>query len=373
MMRHRCGVVLALWTVACGAQPSTAETMGAEPSGASATGDDVTTAPRASEQASERTEQPGQPEREAESDVANNALDDIARRARALAMTAQNGCGASPLLDGALIRRSASPRPWTDGARVPVRALRDLAPPLETLFLMTAEGSCSPRAGLASVLSAGPRFAEVRQSLGRCPRSSAFAFHSCDWPEDVRFERLGYRIHRVRRDVERNPLADGLFQSQAEIGSQLRRWNANEDGWQSRLRRRWRIATTTLAEEEYAFVETHWQIGDGECPLESARSAVFRRDVPDGEFARVESVTEAGVPVGVYHDGSRLLAVEMLGRVDHTECGGAASCQAMTWAVRDANGDLAAGFETLFGFSSGGYLVRHSDAPLLRYEASCAP
>lgn len=289
-----------------------------------------------------------------------------------------SGCTLTPTLEGALVRRTASPHDFADwDAVLPQRFLRHLEPPTTGIFLMSAEGRCEPRLGRAKPLASHARFSEVAQRLGRCRQASTFVFSGCQLPPSVAYERLQYRIERVRRGVEVDERARSLFESQESIHAGItRRGGTLLPGWQGELRRRWRSATLTLGEEEFAFIETHWQLGEDNCSSEAANAGVFHRELPDGDWQPLESVTTQGVAVGVYHEGRRALGVEVHGRLDGGErgtCEGAADCEGSAYARRNAEGGFSFGFRRVFGFTSGNLVFPQGRPPLHRYNMECVP
>ncbi|MFK7999514.1 MAG: hypothetical protein AB8H86_07950 [Polyangiales bacterium] len=302
----------------------------------------------------------------------------IASDANRLSQLFDSDCTLTPTLEGALVRRTASPHDFDDwDAALPQRFLRHLEPSTAGIFRMSAEGRCEPRLGTAKPLASHVRFSEVAQRLGRCRQASTFVFSACELPPSVAYERLQYRIERVRRGGEVDARARSLFESQESIHAGITgRGGTLSPGWQGELRRRWRSATLRLEEEELAFIETHWQLGEDNCSSEAANAGVFRRELPDGEWQPLESVTTQGVAVGVYHDGRRALGVEVHGRLDggdRATCQGAADCEGSAYALRNARGGFSFGFRRVFGFTSGNLVFPQGRPPLHRYNMECVP
>lgn len=302
----------------------------------------------------------------------------IAANATRLSQHLDQECTLTPTLDGALVRRTSSPHHFESReASLRQRFLRNLLPSTDGIFLMSADGTCEPRLGTARPLASHARFAEVAQRLGRCRQASTFVFAGCEIPSGIGYQRLQYRIERVRRGQDVDERARSLFETHDSIEAGITgRGGTLLPGWQGELRRRWRTATVTLEDEELAFIETHWQLGEDDCDTESANAGVFRRELPDGAWEPIESATIQGVAVGVYHDAQRALGVEVHGRLDGGEratCEGAADCEGTAFAVRNATGGFSFGFRRVFGFTSGNLSFPQSRAPLDRYNMGCEP
>jgi hypothetical protein len=288
------------------------------------------------------------------------------------------GCALLPRV-GREVRRVL---PGGDGSgqrdgRVPARVRRRLRPALDRLAVVGPEGPCEPRRGLARYHGAGEGVVEVGEELAGCPRSSRVAFADCDLPGWLRYARFPYRIENTpRRGSTGDPLADGLQPSEESVRQELARgWPELElgDPWARDLRRRMRRATLTLGVEEWALVEVHWQLGAGPCPPEGVRSGIFLRPAGATEWQAIAALP--GTPVGAFHDGERVLALDVAGLVEPPaiDCRGAADCHAMGVALRDGPRSFDRRATVSYGFTGGNIVVHDGAPPLLRYDMDCTP
>jgi len=286
-------------------------------------------------------------------------------------------CTLLPVADRQLVRRTDQ-EVNEDDDPLPVRVLNTLRPRLDSLVVPSAEGLCAPRRGEGRVVGHTPVFSEVGERLAGCTRMSSFALANCAPPQWLRYARPRFAITPLPRDGSTDdPRVRALVPDEAAIERFLSERDPDvRADWRRLLRRRQRIGTVTLGAEEVAWVETHWQIGDGPCPTEDVTQGLFLRS-PGGEWRRVE--LSSGLLAGVFHDGDRVVGLDLLGQLVprgvYHYCGdsGAADCLGAGIAAR-RGGDA---FEVIhridWGFTGGQYSFQNDYPPLFRTDIDCMP
>ncbi len=278
-----------------------------------------------------------------------------------------------PIAGREVLRRSRSmDRSFDRSGPLPARVMRRLQPPIETLRVFGPSGACEPARGWGQVYSEGPDYYEVGERIGRCEPIPSIAFADGSPPEWLRYTRLAYRIHRLPASGETDdPRVRELLTADEAIEAEV---GASDPSWATHLRRRFRVATVELGVESISFVETHWELDNNECPVqEGVTYGEFLRSSDGSPWERARGI--GGQPVGVYHDGLRVLAVEVLGGGprDGERCGDAraSDCLAVGLVGRRDDGAFERVLTVWYGLTAGQYDPGNDYPPLLRDMDAC--
>ena len=277
------------------------------------------------------------------------------------------GCGLLPTIRRAFVRRvRVSPdlqgSRRDEGTPVPLRTLRTLEPHVNLVRVIGPDGVCEPRRGAAEVFGwGGEGWAEVSQEMASCPSMSEIAWIDCEPPAWLRYERLSYRIEELPISGESvDPRVRNSVDDLDAIGQYLEADGVDPPaGWRRSLRRRAHIAEVNLGDESFSVVETSWQIRDS-CRMTSRTRVAYVRTSGSSEWVRLSGLS--GALLGVYHDGRRVLGVEIRGIAEppaSEPCGGTieggSDCLSIGFVSRASFTSFEPSVNLYYGFTTGQY------------------